>query len=57
MNRQLVPLPVQLLAAVRRWRKFNSDLPALLDEWASRYGVSWQYFKSTNSACSSACCA
>ncbi|PSC70755.1 putative aarF domain-containing kinase chloroplastic [Micractinium conductrix] len=25
----------QLLAVVRRWRKFNSDLPALLDEWAS----------------------
>lgn len=20
---------------MRRWRKFNSDLPALLDEWAS----------------------
>ena len=27
---------MQLLAVVRRWRKFNSDLPALLDEWASR---------------------
>ncbi|KAL4451900.1 hypothetical protein ABPG75_007562 [Micractinium tetrahymenae] len=25
----------QLLAVVRRVRKFNSDLPALLDEWAS----------------------
>jgi predicted unusual protein kinase regulating ubiquinone biosynthesis (AarF/ABC1/UbiB family) len=24
----------QLLAFVRKWRKFNSDLPALLDEWA-----------------------
>lgn len=26
---------LQLLAVVRRVRKFNSDLPALLDEWAS----------------------
>ncbi|EFN55778.1 hypothetical protein CHLNCDRAFT_57703 [Chlorella variabilis] len=25
----------QLLAALRQWRKVNSDLPALLDEWAS----------------------
>ncbi|KAL4853347.1 putative aarF domain-containing protein kinase [Chlorella vulgaris] len=25
----------QVLSLVRRWRKFNSDLPALLDEWAS----------------------
>lgn len=25
----------QLLAAVRSWRKMNSDLPALLDEWAA----------------------
>lgn len=27
--------PLQLLAALRQWRKVNSDLPALLDEWAS----------------------
>jgi aarF domain-containing kinase len=26
---------LQLLAALRQWRKVNSDLPGLLDEWAS----------------------
>lgn len=27
--------PLQLLAFVRRWRRFNTDLPGLLDEWAA----------------------
>jgi len=29
------PLSPQLLAFVRRWRRFNTDLPGLLDEWAA----------------------
>lgn len=29
------PHPPQLLAVVRRWRKFNTDLPGLLDEWCA----------------------
>lgn len=29
------PPRLQLLAFVRRWRRFNTDLPGLLDEWAA----------------------